>query len=78
MIKNISVVLFGTLFSLNLYSNEIASYSALKYKMDIWLYDWKILELVKIKNKRRNNYDGRIEILKWGELCYNKEKVPKK
>ena len=44
MIKNISVILFGTLFSLNLYGNEIASYSALKYKMDITKQNSKVQE----------------------------------
>ena len=46
MIKNISVILLGTLFSLNLYSNEIASYSALKYKMDITKQNPKIQETI--------------------------------
>ncbi|MEZ4694463.1 MAG: hypothetical protein R2837_10875 [Aliarcobacter sp.] len=46
MIKKISVILFGTLFSLNLYGNEIASYSALKYKMDISKQNPKIQETI--------------------------------
>ena len=59
MIKNISVILFGTLISLNLYANEIASYSAIKYKMDITKQNPKMQETIskeydKIKKLAKN------------------------